>query len=192
MTPIRAPTLAGYAAGSVRSLVAVPVETPGAVGAAIVGGIGWALGAANVTLLWVVGGAMLIDLIVGAVRAVADPLQEFSVAKLYGGLIGKLFRALLIPTASLVDWLFIVSPLPLPEGYEAAFPVTALLMYALAAAELTSALSKFRDGGIAPGPIALIIRHLDRMRSGMEPPMRRHYDAPALVAEHEREEGKDA
>lgn len=128
----------------------------------------------------------MLDLIVGALRAVDDPLQTFSTHKLYGGFVGKLFRVMLIPAASLVDWLLIVSPMPLPEGYERAFPVTALAMYGLAAAELTSVLSKFRDGGVAPQLIAEIMRQLDRRRFGEEPPVRRHYDAPALASEIER------
>ena len=186
MTPHRAHNLAGYALGNLRSLAAVPVDTAGVAATGIAAGVAWAFGAANVSLLWVVGLAMLLDLIVGGLRAVDDPLQTFSTQKLYGGFVGKLFRLLLIPTASLVDWLLIVSPMPLPEGYETAFPVTALAMYGLAAAELTSVLSKFRDGGIAPQLIAEIMRHLDRRRFGEEPPARRHYDAPAIASELER------
>jgi phage-related holin len=192
MTPHRAPTLAGYAAGSLRSLAAVPVDAQGAIGAAIVASIGWAFGAANLGLLSVVLLAMLMDLIVGALRAVVDPLESFAPEKLYGGFVGKLFRILLIPTASLVDWLVIASPMPLPEGYETTFPVTAFVMYGLAAAELTSTLSKFKDGGVAPGLIAAVIRQLDRLKTGEEPPRRRHYDLPAEEARRAREEGRDA
>lgn len=175
-----------HVTGNLRSLVQVPVDTLGMATAGIAGGIAWAFGAANVSLLWVVGLAMLLDLIVGALRAVDDPLQAFDAKKLYGGFIGKLFRLLLIPTASLIDWLLIVSPMPLPDGYDAAFPVTAMAMYGLAAAELTSVLAKFRDGGVAPQLIAEIVRHLDRRNIGDEPPVRRHYDAPAIAAEIER------
>lgn len=191
MTPHRIPTVAGYATGSLRSIAAVPVDPLGAIGAGLVAGVAWAFGAANLGLLSVVLVAMLMDLLIGALRAVVDPLSEFDVRKLYGGLLGKLFRVLLIPTASLVDWLLIVSPMPLPEGYAAAFPVTAFAMYGLAAAELTSTLNKFRDGGVAPGLIAAVVRHLDRTRTGEEPPMRRHYDPPALLAEREQEDGRE-
>lgn len=190
MTPHRAPTLTGYALGSVRGLVALPVDSWGAMGAGTVAAVGWAFGAANTPVLLLLGLAMLLDLVVGSLGAVLDPLQEWSAAKLYGGILGKLFRLLLIPTASLVDWLYIVSPLPLPSGYAEAFPVTALVMVALAMAEISSILNKFRDGGVAPSVIAVIVRHLDRMRlGGTEPPRRRHYDAPALVEELERKEG---
>lgn len=187
MTPHRAPHLASYALANVRSLVQVPVDTLGLATAGIAGGIAWAFGAANVSLLWVVGLAMLLDLIVGALRAVDDPLQTFSTHKLYGGFIGKLFRLLLIPTASLIDWLLIVSPMPLPDGYELAFPVTALAMYGLAAAELTSVLAKFRDGGVAPALIAEVARHLDRVKLGHEPPARRDIDRMAIASQIQRE-----
>lgn len=187
MTPYRNDSLVGYAAGSVKSMATVPVDTAGAVGAALVASVGWAFGSANVTLLWVVGLTMLLDLLVGATSAVADPLRSFSIQKLYGGMIGKLFRSLMIPTASLVDWLYIASPLPLPPGYEQAFPVTAFVMLGLAAAEITSTLQKFKDGGVSPGLISVVIRHLDRMRAGGEPPTRRHYDPPAIAVQEELE-----
>lgn len=190
MTPYRNHTLAGYAAGNLRSLVQAPVDTTGAATAGVAAIIGWAFGSANVGLLWIVGAAMLLDLVAGAVNAVRDPRDKFNVAKLYGGFIGKLFRVLLIPAASLIDWLFIASPLPLPEGYATAFPVTALALVGLAAAELTSVLNKLRDGGVTPGLIAAIMRALDRVRTGQEPPVRRHYDGPAIAEETEREKAE--
>lgn len=186
MNAYRDHSLAGYAVGSLKSLSQLPVDSAGVALTGVAAGVAWAFGAANVSLLWVVGLAMLLDLIVGALRAVDDPLREFSIEKLYGGFVGKLFRLLLIPTASLIDWLFLVSPMPLPDGYEVAFPVTALAMYGLAAAELTSTLNKFRDGGVAPQLISAIVRQLDRTRVGEEPPARRHYDAPALEEEESR------
>lgn len=189
MTPYRSASFAGYAIGSARSIISLPVDTAGVALASAAAGLGWAFGSANVTLLWVVGLAMLMDLIVGSMRAATDPLQDFSTAKLYGGFLGKLFRALFIPTASLVDWLIIASPMPLPDGYEQAFPATALAMIGLAAAEITSTLSKFRDGGISPGLISAVIRHLDKLKVGQEPPARRHYDAPAISEEEERKKG---
>lgn len=179
--------VAAAAVGSIKSLAQLPIDSAGAVLTGIAGGVAWALGAGNVSLLWIVGLAMLLDMIVGGVRAVDDPLQKFDVRKLYGGIIGKLFRILLIPTASLIDWLIIVSPMPLPAGYERSYPVTALVMYALAAAELTSCLDKFRDGGIAPGLIAEIMRHMDRTKLGQEPPVRRDYDVEAVANETQRE-----
>lgn len=188
MTPHRTATLAGALTGNLKSLAAVPVDSLGAAAAAGAVALGWLFGAANVALLWVVGSAMLLDLVTGAMKAVVDPLEEFSAARLYGGFLGKLFRTLLIPAASLVDWLFIASPLPLPAGYETAFPVTAMAMVGLAAAEITSVLNKLKDGGVAPGLVAAIIRHIDRIRTGTEPPMRRHYDRPAIVAEKEMED----
>lgn len=187
MTPYRTHSLVGYAAGSVKSLAALPVDTVGAIGATIVAALGWAFGSANVALLWVVGIAMLADLIVGAMHAVVDPLESFSGEKLYGGFLGKLFRVLMIPAASLIDWLYIASPLPLPAGYADAFPVTGFVMIGLAAAEITSMLGHFRDGGVAPGVISAMMRHLDRIRTGAEPPVRRHYDPPAIAVEQERE-----
>lgn len=193
MTPHRAPTLMAATQASVRGLWQSPVESPAAAGAGVVALLGWAFGAANTPLLWIVGLAMLLDLVVGSLRAVIDPVEQWTVAELYGGILGKLFRLLLIPTASLIDWLYITSPMPLPDGYTETFPVTALIMVALAAAELSSILNHFRDGGVAPSVISVIMRHVDRIRlGGQEPPARRHYDAPAIVAEHEREEGKDA
>lgn len=188
MSPIRTgEALAFHAVANLRSLATGPVDTAGVAMAGTVAILGWAFGAANVALLWIVGLTMLLDLMVGAMRAVVDPLAAFDVRKLYGGLLGKLFRAMLIPAASLVDWLYITSPLPLPHGYDAAFPVTAFVMVGLAAAEITSTLNKFSDSDVAPGVIAVIIRQLDRIRTGSEPPIRRHYDAPAIVVEHERE-----
>lgn len=163
----------------------MPIDSAGVAAAAGAALIGWAFGSANVALLWIVGLAMLMDLIVGAMRAVVDPLQSFQIEKLYGGFLGKIFRGLLIPTASLVDWLYIKSPLPLPDGYEGAFPVTTLVMLGLAAAEITSTLAKFRDGGVSPSLIAVVVRHLDRISTGKEPPTRRSYDAPAIAAEIE-------
>lgn len=192
MTPHRAPTLAAATQESIRSLFSAPVETTGAVGAGLVVLLGWAFGSANVALLWVVGLTMLLDLVVGSMHAVVDPLAQFDVHKLYGGFIGKLFRSLLIPTASLVDWLYIVSPLPLPEGYSTAFPVTSLVMVGLAAAELTSVLNHFRAGGVPLGPIAVIARGLDRMKLGEEPPARRQLDAIALAEEQGRKEGGES
>lgn len=191
MTPHRAPSLAGYALGSVRSVTILPADSATAVGAAVAVGLGWAFGAANVGLLWVVLGSMVLDLMVGSMRAVADPLEAFSVQKLYGGLLGKIFRLLLIPTASLADWLFIAMPAPLPAGYEEKFPVTAAVMVALAMAEIVSALNKFKESGVAPGAIAMVMRHLDRIRIGGEPPVRRSYDPPAIAEERGRKAEHD-
>lgn len=186
MTPHRNHSLVGYATGNLLSLRQVPVDSTGAASAGVAALIGWAFGSANTGLLWVVGGAMLLDLVAGAIGAIRDPLQAFSTKKLYGGFVGKLFRVLLIPAASLVDWLVIASPLPLPNGYAHAFPVTAFTLVALAAAELTSVLNKLRDGGADPGLIAVIMRHLDRIRTGTEPPMRRAYDEAARIEEMDR------
>lgn len=188
MTPQRAHTLVTHAMTTAKGVATAPVEAASVAYAAGAAGIAWVVGAGNMPLLWVVGLAMLMDLIVGAMRAVTDPLQEFTVERMYGGFLGKIFRLLLIPTASLVDWLYIVSPLPLPDGYEAAFPVTSMVMLGLAAAEITSSLNKFRDGGVAPSLIAAVVRHLDRVRTGTEPPLRRHYDTPALVEEAEMDQ----
>jgi hypothetical protein len=191
MTPHRTPTVVGSAIGSLKSVFGLPVDTAGIAAAGGVALVGWAFGSANTALLLVVGLSMLADLLVGAMRAVVDPLEAFSVAKLYGGFLGKLFRVLLIPTASLVDWVILLSPMPLPEGYATTFPVTAMVMYGLVAAELTSALNHFRGGGVAPDLISAVIRQLDRLRVGREPPKRRHYDVPADVAEQERGRRRD-
>jgi hypothetical protein len=186
MTPNRSPSLASYAAGNLLHLKQLPVEPVGVATAGVAAVVGWAFGSANVGLLWVVGAAMLLDLVAGAVGAIIDPLQAFSTKKLYGGFIGKLFRVLLIPAVSLIDWLVIASPLPLPEGYAQAFPITALALVGLAAAELTSVLNHLRHGGVDPGLIAVVMRHLDRIRTGAEPPARRDYDAAALAEEADR------
>lgn len=182
----RQATITSYAVGSLRSMATLPMDSTSVATAGAVAVIGYVVGAANVMLLWVVGLAMLLDLITGALKAIDSPVEVFSVHKLYGGFIGKLFRILMIPAASLIDWLLIASPLPLPESYASTFPITAFAMVGLAAAELTSVLNKLRDGGVAPELIAAVIRHLDRMRTGSEPPMRRHYDDPAVIAEAER------
>ena len=187
MSPVQsAQSVAYYAVDSIRSLARAPVDTAGIVIASTTALVGWAFGSANLLLLRIVGLAMLMDLLVGSMRAVVDPLQDFDIQKLYGGLLGKLFRSLLIPVASLIDWLYVASPLPLPDGYEKAFPITAFAMVALAAAEITSSLNKFKDGGVAPESIAVIIRQLDRIRLGTEPPRKRHYDPSAVAAEKER------
>jgi hypothetical protein len=184
-------TLHGSALASVRSLGQMPVDIPGAATAGVVAAVTWAIGAGNIGLLKLVLLAMLLDMVVGAVRAVDDPLQKFSTKRFFGGFIGKFFRILVIPTASLVDWLIVVSPFPVPEAYSSAFPVTAFALYGLVAAELTSVLNKFRDGGVAPELIAEIVRRLDKMRVGGEPPARRHYDVPAMVSEMERQKPVD-
>lgn len=183
----RAAGLAAVAQGSMRNLFqAQSVDTMGVCAAGAAACVGWMFGSANTSLLWVVGLAMLLDLVVGSVKAVVNPLEEFSIQLLYGGFIGKIFRSLLIPTASLVDWLYIASPMPLPAGYTEAFPVTALVMVGLAAAEISSVLNHFREGGVAPELIALIMRQIDRMKLGAEPPTRRSYDKEAIVLEQER------
>lgn len=191
MTPHRPATLMDYATGTFKSVFGLPVDTIGAAAAGGVAFIGWAFGSANMALLLVVGLAMLADLLVGAMRAVVDPLERFSIKKLYGGFVGKLFRVMLIPTASLIDWVFIISPVPLPDGYAQAFPVTAMVMYGLVAAELTSALNHFKHGGVAPELVSAVIRQLDRLKIGQEPPKRRHYDLPAEAAQHEHDEDND-
>lgn len=188
MTPHRAQNVAGYALANVRSLYQVPVDFAGAAITAAGASAAWLIGPSNVTLLYLVGSAMLLDLVVGALRAVDDPLQSFSVAKLYGGFVGKLFRFCLIPTGALVDRLI------RETGFIDAgdFPTTKLIMFGLAAAELTSVLAKFRDGGVAPALIAEVTRHLDRLRIGTEPPVQRHYDPPAIASEIEREAQADS
>lgn len=188
MTPHRVPPVAAHAGVSLRSALSVPVDSLGVAGAGVVSAIGYLFGSANTALLLVVALAMLMDLVVGALRAVVDPLEEFCVQKLYGGLIGKIFRVLLIPTASLVDWTFIVSPLPLPGGYEEHFPATTVVMFGLVAAEITSTLNHFRGAGVEPGLISVVMRHLDRLKVGEEPPRRRHYDLSAEAGEAERAE----
>jgi phage-related holin len=186
VAPHSSPTLVSVSFGSLKHLAQIPVDTAGVALTAAATAIAWVVGANNADLLPIVLYAMLLDLIVGGVRAVDDPLQKFSWQRMYGGIIGKLFRILLIPTASLVDQLIAMSPMPLPEGAEGAFPVVRITMFFLAAAEVTSILDKFRDGGVAPALLAEIARHLDRTKLGREPPIRRDYDVAAIVSEAER------
>ena len=189
MAPHRAHGLLGAVGGNLRSLAQMPVDTTGAVVTAVGAAAAWAIGATNVGLLLIVGCAMVLDLIVGALRAVDDPLQEFDAAKLYGGFVGKIFRMFLIPTVALVDRLVVMSGFV--DSIEGVFPLTKAVLFGLAAAELTSVLNKFRDGGVAPQLIAEVVRHLDRIRAGQEPPLRRHYDPAAIASQIEREVAKD-
>lgn len=188
MTPTRVPPVAAYAGSSLRSVLTVPIDSLGVAGAGLAAAVGYLFGSANATLMLVVALAMLMDLVVAALRAVVDPLEKFCTQQLYGGILGKLFRVLIIPTASLVDWTIIVSPLPLPAGYEEHFPATMMVMLALIAAEITSTLNRFRAGGVEPGLISVVMRHLDRLKVGEEPPRRRHYDLSAAAGEEERAE----
>jgi hypothetical protein len=168
---------------SPRAMFATPPDSAAVAVAGLTAAVGWAVGAQNVPLIYVTVFAMVLDLIAGALGAVIDPLREFSIAQLYGGLLGKIFRFLLLPTAALADWLIILSPVPGGEAVQATFPVTMLALIGLAAGELTSVLNKFQGKGIAPALISAIMRHLDRVREGGEVPMRRHYDAPAVAVE---------
>lgn len=149
--------------------------------------IGWLVGNLNSALFTIVLFSMLIDLIAGSLSAVIDPLRSFDPRKLFGGLFGKFFRLLLIPTASLIDALYAMSPFPLSAVVEENFPVTILSMYALATAEIASTLNHFKSGGVDPGAIAVIMRHLDRIKIGQEPPDRRDYDQLAKAEATKKE-----
>lgn len=187
MTNQHGTTVTGYAAGSVRHLFSLAIlDERGQIGTAVVALIAFVFGSANVGLLYVVLAAMLLDLVVGSMAAAIDPLEDFCARKLYGGFLGKFFRLLFIPAASLIDWLYISSPIPVSEGYQDALPITAFAMIGLATAEITSSLAKFKNRGVAPGLIAAVMRHLDRIKLGEEPPARREYDKTAIMEEERR------
>lgn len=192
MTPHRTLSTAGYTVANLKSLTALQADVGAAGVTLIAAAVGWAFGPANAELIIVLCGAMLLDLIVGASRAVADPLNEFSWKALSGGLAGKLFRFLFIVFASLVDKAIMATGMPLPDTYDEMYPVVKLACLALIYAELLSSLNHFRAGGVAPGAIAVVMRHMDRLQLGYEPPEKRDYDAAARIEEAKREAGKEA
>lgn len=169
MTPHRAPTVASIAIDSFRSLAALPIDPAGALGALVLSWLAWGFGPGNMGVLAVAGCAMLLDLLVGAFKASLDPDVDFTVERLYGGFLGKMFRSLLIPTASLIDWLIIVSPVPLSDSAERTFPVVMLTAFGLAGAELSSTLRKFRGSGVAPGLLDMLAQALGRTQAALPP-----------------------
>lgn len=175
MAPHRAPTLASYTLGSLAKLPAILSDPTTTVPAVILGVMSWWVGASNLRLLNIVLAAMVLNLLVGALWAVIDPRERFSIAKLYGGLLGKIFRLLVIPVASIADQLLIVSPFGGDNSAAATFPIVASIMWALAIAEIVSSFEKFVEAGVIPEHLMGLIRRLQTRR----PPM------PAAPPEHQ-------
>lgn len=186
MTPSRTSSVIGYAAGSVRSAFALPNDAAAAAATGLVAVIGWAFGPANAELLLYAGIAMLLDLVVGSLRAALDPLEDFTVPKLWGGFLGKIFRAFVIPLGGIIDRTILASGIPVPSGYDDTFPATKLICLALIYVELVSVLRHLKNGGLAPELLAVVMRQLDRLKLGHEPPARRDYDVEAIVEEERR------
>lgn len=138
------------------------VTVTGAASVGLLGILSWAFGAGNMGLLTIVLLAMVLDLLVGAFKAALDPTIDFTIARLYGGFLGKIFRSLLIPTASLIDWLVIVSPLPLSSEAEAVFPWTMFVGFCLAGAELSSVIRKYRGSDVDPALLDVLEEALER------------------------------
>jgi phage-related holin len=156
----RTPTVVTYALASLARVPAILADSPrGSVSAAVLGVFSWLFAVSNTRLLSVVIAAMLANLVVGALWAAIDPKQDYDAHRLYGGIAGKLFRLCLIPVGSLIDKLFLLSPVGTAVG--ATQPVVAFLMWALAIAELVSTLQKFIEAGVVPQAVATLMARLE-------------------------------
>ena len=117
------------------------------------------VGADNLRMLGIVSIAMLLDIILGGLWAIVDPRQIFDAKRLFAGILGKIFRIMLVPVASIGDWMILSSPfgstIDVPSEYK--FPVVAFALWALAVAELISSLNKFKQAGILPEQIDSLI-----------------------------------
>lgn len=181
MSPHRL-SAAAIVADSVARVPAI-LLTPGiALCAGLLSGLCWAIGAANMRLLGILTGAMLLNLAIGGLWAMLDPKQTFSARKLYAGFWGKILRLLAVPLASVADWLFIVSPFgggpPLsPEDY--AFPVAAFVLWGLCIAELVSSIQKLVEARVLPESVgAALVARLQATRPDSPAPGPREEDRP--------------
>lgn len=127
------------------------------------------VGADNLRLLSIVTLAMLADIVVGGLWSIVSRNHDFCIHKLFGGILGKIFRLMLIPIASLADWLIISSPFA--SGIDTAtygYPIASFALWALAIAEIISSLKKFKEAGVMPETIDEIIKRINKF-GGSEP-----------------------
>lgn len=141
-------------------------------------------GAKNVGCLIVTLLVMTLDLVTGIARAYLDPREAYTQRRLWGGLVGKLLRFTLVLLAALLDWTMVFAFPYSTEAISRFMPTTKGAFVWLIVAEAGSILENIRHSqGDAVVP-AVLMRTLDRLRAGgKEPPMRRHYDAAAVMAE---------
>jgi phage-related holin len=164
-----------------------PTEAGAAALGTVIGLISVSFGAKNVGFLIVTLMVMTLDLVTGIARAYLDPHEVYTQRRLWGGLVGKLLRFTLVLLAALLDWtLVFVFPYS-AEAISRFMPTTKGAFVWLIVAEASSILENIRHSqGDAVVP-AVLMRTLDRLRvGGKEPPMRRHYDAAAVLAERRR------
>jgi phage-related holin len=130
---------------------------------------------------------MTLDLVTGIARAYLDPNEVYTQRRLWGGLVSKLLRFTLVLLAALLDWTMVFAFPYSAEAISRFMPTTKGAFVWLIVAEASSILQNIRHSqGDAVVP-AVLMRTLDRLRvGGREPPMRRHYDAAAILAERKR------
>lgn len=156
---VRASPLISAVIDSMQRVPGILTDSHTAVVAAMLAALSWMVGAPNLQLLAVVTAAMLLDLTLGSLWAVRT--GAWDAHKLYGGLMGKVFRLLAIPAASCADWLLLVAPFaghPDPTAYS--YPISAYVLWALAVAELVSSLRTLAAAGVAPAALATLIARL--------------------------------
>lgn len=159
MSPHRPLSVAVYAWESIARIPTIMMDPAIAGAGALMGVVSLMVGVSNVRLFYLVCLAMVLNLLVGGLGAVIS--RTFNAARLYGGILGKLFRLLLVPVASLADQFLSLMPIgdQLPTG---TYPLCAFVLWCLGVAELVSSLQKFEEAGILPRAIAQII---DRLRA---------------------------
>lgn len=117
------------------------------------------VGADNLRMLGIVTLAMLADIIIGGLWAMIDPRQDFDAKRLFAGILSKVFRLMLVPVASIGDWMIMSSPFGNTiDIAHYSYPVVAFALWALAVAEFISSLNKFKQAGVLPSEIDSIIR----------------------------------
>jgi hypothetical protein len=177
---VRAYPFASAVLDSIQRVPAILLDGHTAIAAGTLTALSWIVGAANLRMLAVVTAAMLLDLALGSLWAALDPKTEWSAHRLYGGIAGKLVRLLAIPAASCADWLLLVAPFaghPDPTAY--AYPISAYVMWALAVAELVSALRTLVAAGVAPAALGTVIARLQASGPDLQIPKPAAPPAPA-------------
>lgn len=177
-----APTMSPHRADP---LISVALKSPGALLAQLAqldtatlalgtgsaaGGLGWYLGGENnVGLVFVAALAILVDLATGALRAAADPNDDFTFSRLYAGVLGKLLRSFIVPIGALLDWALRLAFPSSGAALAELMPFTRLCLAALIGAELLSAVGNVRYVMTIPEALS---RALEAMQQGNPPPVR--------------------
>lgn len=140
----------------------------------------------HIALAVIVCAFMVLDLLTGIGKAFRLK-QKLDKPKLYGGIVGKFLLIALVFVAVGIDvgvaYLF---PGGGPAGITNAGLLTTTVLALLMIGEGASVVKNVRDAKVGGGLFAsaAMIRHLDRLKTGLEdPPTNRHYDPPALEAE---------